>query len=419
MSGRWALPFLGLACAVGVGSIYYNQPLLLEMAHTFGVTAREIGFVAVSTQVGYACGLLTIVPMGDMAERRSLMMKLYAAVSVALLLAAFAQTLTWMMASSVLIGLLASVTHIALPIAPDLVPAEKRGQAVGTVMTGLLFGVLLARTFAGWLSHLGDFLGAHFPAYGAHLGGWRTAYFAAAVINLSFVPIIRSQMPVIEPRQKLSYGETMASLWTLFRTQPLLREAGTTGGLAFAAFSCFWTTMAFLLHDAYGLGAGVAGMFGIVGAVGALIAPVAGRMADKRGTRYVITVAGATFTAAVVLLWAGQRIPMSVAAHVIAMIVGVVVLDLGQQMLQVGNQTRVFGLGAEMRSRLNTVYMTMYFVGGAAGSGLASFAWSRWKWDGVCALQLGLIGLTGLRHLTGYSRTHADVKGSGPIEIIE
>jgi predicted MFS family arabinose efflux permease len=404
MGGRWALPFLGLACAVGVGSIYYNQPLLLEMAHTFGVTPREIGFVAVATQVGYACGLLTIVPMGDMAERRSLMMKLYAAVAVALLLAAFATSLGWMIAASVLIGLLASVTHIALPIAPDLVPPEKRGQAVGTVMTGLLFGVLLARTFAGWLSHF---------------GGWRTVYFAAAVMNLAFVPILWKIMPKLEPKQALSYGETMKSLGNLFRTEPLLREAGTTGGLAFAAFSCFWTTMAFLLHDSYKLGPGVAGMFGIVGAVGALVAPVAGRMADKHGTRYVITVAGATFTSAVILLWAGQRIPMSVALHVIAMVIGVVVLDLGQQMLQVGNQTRVFGLGADARSRLNTVYMTMYFVGGALGSGLATLAWSRWRWDGVCALQLGLIGLTGLRHLTGYSRTHADARGSGPVELME
>ncbi len=183
------MPFLGLACAVGVGSIYYNQPLLLVMGKSVGQGAQAMGWVAVATQVGYALGILCFVPLGDVAERRALMMRMYAGVSVALLLLTFAQGFAWMLVASALIGLLASVTHVALPMAPDLVPEEKRGHAIGTVMTGLLLGILLARTFAGWV---------------ARLSSWRAVFLIAAVLNLAFVPIMARVMPKMPPRERLS-----------------------------------------------------------------------------------------------------------------------------------------------------------------------------------------------------------------------
>ncbi len=388
------MPFLGLACAVGVGSIYYNQPLLLVMGKSVGQGAQAMGWVAVATQVGYALGILCFVPLGDVAERRALMMRMYAGVSVALLLLTFAQGFAWMLVASALIGLLASVTHVALPMAPDLVPEEKRGHAIGTVMTGLLLGILLARTFAGWV---------------ARLSSWRAVFLIAAVLNLAFVPIMARVMPKMPPRERLSYGGTLRSLWTLFTTEPLLREAGVLGALSFGSFSCFWTTLAFLLHAHYGMGPGVAGTFGVVGAAGALVAPLAGKMSDRRGTRFVVTLAGGTLTASYLWLWSTERVTMSTAWHMAALVVGVILLDVGAQMMQVGNQTRIFGLGAQARSRLNTIYMTMYFTGGALGSALAAWAWSRWAWDGVCVLALGMIALAGLRHVTGYSRSHAEV----------
>jgi predicted MFS family arabinose efflux permease len=394
LGGRWALPFLGTACAVGVASIYFNQPLLLVMGRSFGQDARAMGFVAVATQVGYACGILLFVPLGDVAERRALMMRMYAGVALALLLAAVAPGLTWMIVASVLVGLMASVTHVALPMAPDLVPRERRGHAIGTVMTGLLLGILLARTFAGWV---------------ARLSSWRMVFVIAAVLNMMFVPFMFRFMPRMEPRQSLSYGDTLRSLWTLFRREPLLREAGVLGALCFGSFTCFWTTLAFLLHAHYGMGPGVAGTFGVVGAAGAFTAPLAGRMADKRGTRFVVTVAGGALTASYLWLWFAERMQVSTVVHMAALVVGVVALDVGAQMMQVANQTRIFGLGTEARSRLNTVYMTMYFTGGALGSALAGLAWSRWGWDGVCGLALGMIALAGVRHLTGYSRRHEEV----------
>src|ERR1700733_7309877 len=203
LAPRAPLPFLGLACAVGVSTIYYNQPLLLEMSRTYGASDGRTGYVAVATQVGYAVGMLAFVPLGDLLERRSLMMRMYGAVAIALLLVAIAPGLAWLVVGSGLIGLLASVTHIALPIAPDLVSHDQRGRAIGIVMTGLLLGILLARTFAGWVSRI---------------HGWRYVYVVAAVVSAAFVPLLWRVMPKLPPKQKLSYRGAMASLWTLWRT---------------------------------------------------------------------------------------------------------------------------------------------------------------------------------------------------------
>jgi predicted MFS family arabinose efflux permease len=385
-ASRAPLPFLGLACAVGVSTMYYNQPLLLEMGHTYGATAGRTGFVAVATQVGYAMGLLFFVPLGDLLERRALMMRMFAAVAVALVLVALAPSLSWLIAGSVLIGLFASVTHVVLPIAPDLVSDEQRGRAIGIVMTGLLLGILLARTFAGWVSHV---------------TGWRSVFVIAAIMNAAFVPLLWRVMPKLPPKQKLRYRDAMKSLWTLYRTQPLLRESSELGALVFASFSCFWTTLAFMLYSHYGLGAGIAGTFGVVGAAGAMVAPIAGRLSDKHGSRWVVLVGISLLAVSYLLLWGEECARISTAMHMVALVVGVVVLDVGAQMTQVANQTRIFGLDASARSRLNTVYMTVYFSGAAVGSALATVAWVRWQWNGVSVLALGLIGLAFVRHAMG------------------
>lgn len=393
MAPRAPLPFLGLACAVGVSTMYYNQPLLEEIGRTYGTAAGHTGFVAVATQVGYAIGLLFFVPLGDVLERRALMMRMYAAVAVGLLLVSVAPTLAWMLLGSVAIGALSSVTHVVLPIAPDLVSHEERGRAIGTVMTGLLLGILLARTFAGWVSHI---------------HGWRYVFVVAAVMNAVFVPLLWRIMPKLPPKQEIRYGDAMRSLWTLYRGQPLLRESGQVGGLVFASFSCFWTTLAFLLGSHYHLGAGVAGTFGLVGAAGALVAPLSGRLSDKHGSRWVLSVGMILLTASYLFLWGQERIHIPIVWHIVALTVGVVVLDVGAQMCQVANQTRIFGLDRSARSRLNTVYMTIFFVGGAAGSALATIAWVHWQWNGVCGLAIGLMLLAGARHAMGRRNASED-----------
>jgi predicted MFS family arabinose efflux permease len=418
---------LGLACAIGVSNIYFNQPLLLEMGKSFGATAGRAGFVAVATQVGYAAGLLFFVPLGDVLERRALIMRMFVAVVVALLLVAGAPSLPWLIAGSVLLGMAASVTHIVLPIAPDLVAAKQRGRAIGTVMMGLLLGILLARSFAGWVSRLPALFTLAPRAFpkGAFwvTDGWRYVFVIAAIGTAAFLVVLGREMPKLPPKQELSYGEAMRSLWTLWLTQPLLRESSLVGALVFASFSCFWTTLAFLLSSHYGLGPGVAGSFGLVGAAGALVAPIGGRMADKRGVRWVLTAGMSLLAFSYLLLWVGERSDLPFALHLAVLVIGVIVLDMGAQLTQVGNQTRIFGLVPSARSRLNTVYMTIYFCGAGLGSALSTLAWARWKWDGVCGLALGLISLALLRHATG-SRTvqpfNPESRGEyAPVELAE
>jgi predicted MFS family arabinose efflux permease len=274
-------------------------------------------------------------------------------------------------------------------------------------MMGLLLGILLARTFAGWVSRI-PALFAHAPGLfpkGAFwvTDGWRYVFIIAALVNAAFLAVLARRMPKLPPKQDMRYSEAMRSLWTLFRTQPLLRESCLIGALVFGSFSCFWTTLAFFLASHYGLGAGFAGSCGLVGAAGALVAPVAGKLADKRGARWVITAGVTTLALSYAVLWAGEWVTsgMSFAMHIAVLLIGVILLDVGAQLTQVGNQTRIFGLVPSARSRLNTVYMTMYFAGAAGGSALSTIAWERWKWNGVCAMALGLIALAGLRHALG------------------
>ena len=377
---RGLLAFLGLASGIGVSNLYFNQPLLLEIGSAFHSRPGLTGLIASATQIGYACGLLLFVPLGDVLERRRLMVRLYVCVALSHLAAAFSPSLGCMIAASFGIGLTASVTHVVVPIAPDLVPETERGRAIGTVMTGLLLGVLLARTFSGTL---------------AHFLGWRAVFGVAAVVNAAFIPWVLRIVPVLPPKAQLTWGGALRSLWTFFRTQPLLRESAVQSGLVFGSFSCFWSTLAFLLGSpAYGLGAGVAGSFGVLGCVGALIAPIAGRTSDRRGSRIVISLSLASLALSWLAFW--------LLGHwILGLVAGVVLLDLGCQANQIANQTRIFGLMPHARGRINTIFMTFYFVGGALGSILATQAWTRFGWNGVCVLGFLFIVLSSLRHGTG------------------
>jgi predicted MFS family arabinose efflux permease len=375
---RGLLPMLGLSCGISVANIYYNQPLLLDMSRSLGVPAAHIGTVAVATQIGYALGILAFVPLADLFERRGLIVKLFAGVAVSALAAALAPTLLMLIAANIALGLTAAVTHIIVPISPELADESERGRAIGTVMTGLLLGILLARSVAGWIGSL---------------VGWRGVFGIAAAVNLIFVFLLKKKLPLLPPARPLPYLKALRSLWTLFRTEPLLRHSGIIGGLVFGAFSVFWTTLVFLLGSPhYHMGAGIAGSFGILGASGALIAPVAGRLSDKRGSRAVVTLALSLLLAGFLILW-------GLGYHFLGLVAGVIVLDLGTQANQIANQTRVFSLVPGARGRINTVYMTFYFLGGSIGSLFSTIAWTHYGWPGVCALGTIFIAIAGMVHV--------------------
>jgi predicted MFS family arabinose efflux permease len=388
------IPLLGLACGVTVSSLYFNQPLLLEMSRSLHVPEARMSHVAVATQVGYAIGLLFFVPLGDVLERRGLIQKMVWCVIASLLAAAAAPSLVWLVLASIVIGLSASVTHVMLPIAPEVASPENSGRAVGSVMTGLLLGILLSRTFSGWI---GDWL------------NWRAVFLIAAVACLALLVLLRRAMPPLPLKTPVAYRQALRSLWTLTRTQPLLRESAIVGGLVFGAFSAFWTTLVFLLGSPhYRLGAGIAGSFGVLGAIGASVAPIAGRLADRHGSRWVISVALGLLIASFVVVWTAGY-------HMAGLIIGVLMMDAGAQASQVGNQTRIFslahfpGTAYNARSRINTVYMTVYFTFGAIGSLLSAYAWERWQWTGVCVLALAMLAVAVLRHIAGTRRVPGDM----------
>jgi predicted MFS family arabinose efflux permease len=374
------LPLLAVACGTSVATIYYNQPLLLEISRTFNVASGRAGIVAVATQLGYAAGILLFVPLGDVAPRRKLAMRLFGAVSLALLAAGLAPSFAMLVAASVAIGMTASVTHIIVPLAPELAGPGEEGRGLGVVMTGLLLGVLLARTVSGAI---------------AEALGWRAVFLLASLSTAAWIPLLWRRLPALPPPHPVRYGEALTSLWGLVRDEPVLREAAAVGFLVFAAFNAFWTNLAFFLGSPhYHLGAGVAGAFGFVGAAGALAASPAGRLADRHGARITLTAALGFLTIGYVALW--------VCGYSMAgLIAGVILLDIGQQVMQLSNQTRIFALSRAARSRINTVYMIVFFLGGAVGSGLSTIAWSRWQWSGVCGWGLTGLALAWLRHAIG------------------
>jgi predicted MFS family arabinose efflux permease len=355
---------LAATAAATVANLYYAQPLLPEMARSLGVSARTVAWVPVLTQVGYAFGLFLFIPLGDAVERRGLILALVLASAAALAGAALAPGAALLALASLAVGVFSVVPHVAVPLAAHLAAPGERGRVIGLIMSGVLAGILLARTAAG-------LVGGAF--------GWRAVYGLAAAGMVVLTLALARLLPHAPPERSVRYAELLASLWTLVRREPELRQASLIGAMGFGAFSVFWTTLAFFLETPpYHWGAEGAGLFGLVGLAGALAAPVVGRVADRRGARFATGIALAVALASFALFaLAGTNLA--------GLIAGVVLLDVGVQSAHVSNLARVHALEPGARSRRNTVYMVSYFAGGALGTWLGVRAWVHLGWPGVCA----------------------------------
>ena len=362
---------MALTCGLVVANIYYNQPLLAAIGRTFGLSDSSASLTATATQVGYTLGMLFVVPLGDMLERKRLILLMLAGAAACLALAAFAPSFGVLAGASILIGVCSAVPQLLLPMAAHLAPEADRGRIVGRIMSGLLIGILASRTVSGYV--------------GAHLG-WRAMFEIAAGLMLALGALLAWRLPQDRPHFAGSYGSLMKSLLTLTRDLAPLRRSALVGGLLFAAFSVFWTTLAFYLEGpAYHYGSAVAGFFGLIGAVGALAAPLAGKAADTRGPDFAIGVGTLLALVAYAVLGLGG-------GYLAGLVLGVILLDVGVQAAHISNQTRIFSLVPEARSRLNTVYMTGYFTGGSLGSVAGGLAWVHGGWPGVCLLGAGFAG---------------------------
>jgi predicted MFS family arabinose efflux permease len=371
---------LALTAGVSVANLYYNQPLLPDIARAFGVSEGAAAIVNTATQVGYAVGMLLFVPLGDILERRRLIALLLLGVAASLVSAAVAPTLAWLVGSSFLIGVTTIVPQLVIPYGAGLAPPAQRGRVVGHIMGGLLIGILAARVLSG--------------ALGA-VAGWRAMFVLAAVLMIALAVAIVRLLPASPPTSRMRYPALLRSLVTIARQEPVVRDAAAIGALTFVAFSAFWTTLAFRLElPPLHYGSTVAGMFGLVGIVGALAAPMVGRLADKRTPR-------ATVLAGLLVLLVAYLV-VTVAGHtLVGLVIGVIVLDAGMQAVGVSNQARIYALPAEAHSRLNTVYMVTFFAGGSLGSLLGAWAWEGWRWAGVCGVMLSAVGVALLVYMAG------------------
>ncbi|SOC20335.1 MFS transporter [Thalassospira xiamenensis] len=354
---------MAVVAGLAVANIYYNQPMLGLMASDFPGSGVA-GLIPTVTLLGYALGLFLLVPLGDIIERRRLIVIQFFLLAIALAITAMAPSVFILVIASVLVGASATVAQQIVPFAVHLAPSEKRGAVVGTVLAGILGGILLSRSLAGFI---------------ADMSGWREMFWLAAPLAIIGAMTMALTLPHSKPDTKLRYLQLLKSLTNLWMDFAELRWAAITQAILFAAFSAFWTVLALLLEQpAYNMGPAEAGLFGIVGLAGILAAPIAGRIADAKGPHSIVI----TGTIVTLFSW----IVFGVWPTIPGLIAGVLLLDFGVQSALVSNQHIIYALKPEARARLNTIFIGSMFLGGATGAAMATTAWNVGGWIGVSAL---------------------------------
>ena len=388
---------LATGAGLAVASLYYSQPMLGVLGADIGASARTIGFVPTLTQLGYALGILFLAPLGDRYDRRRIILIKAAALCAALLVAGASPSVGVLLAASLAIGLAATLAQDIVPAAAALAPEANRGKVVGTVMTGLLLGILLSRVVSG-------FVAEHW--------GWRTMFLGAAVSIALIGAATWRGLPRFKATTHLPYGALLASLAKLWKHHPALRRATWAQALLSIGFSAFWSTLAVMLHGApFHLGAAASGAFGLAGAAGALAAPLAGRLADRKGPELVTRLGAGLVVVSFAAMAAGSL--MSVQAQLVLLAVAAIGFDLGIQATLIAHQTIVYGIEPGARSRLNAVLFTGMFIGMAAGSALGALLLAEWGWIAVTVLAtLSAIAALLVRLSTGGIRSTGVVVGA-------
>lgn len=365
----WIILILAIGAGFSVASIYYAQPLLPLIGSDLHLSIEQMGLVPTLTQTGYALGILFLLPLGDRHDRRRLILGKSALLAALLLICSFTSQLHALLVVSLLIGMTATMAQDIVPAAAILAPAGKQGKTVGTVMTGLLLGILLSRTVSG-------IVGATY--------GWRIMYQAAAVSIALIGLVMWRVLPKFSTHSSLSYPALMGSLVQLWQRFPALRRAALAQGFLSVAFSAFWSTLAVMLAEHYQLGSAVAGGYGIAGAAGALAAPLAGGLADKLGAAKVTQLGAGLVTLSFALMFFLPYLPVHGQLALIAL--SAIGFDLGLQSSLVAHQNLVYSLEPQARGRLNALLFTVVFIGMALGSALGTKLYAMAGWPAVVSL---------------------------------
>lgn len=371
-----SLTFLfSVTCALAVANVYFAQPLLASMAESLGVASGLIGVVVTATQVGYALGLLFIVPLGDRVDRKRLVFAQLVLSAIALAAVGSAQHWLALLGAMIVMGLLAVVVQVLVAYAAVLSSPSQRGQAVGTVTSGVVLGILLARFTSGVI---------------ADLAGWRGVYFVSSGLMLAIAAVFWAVVPAaVSPRDRQPYLALIRSLFMLFATEPMLRSRGLLALLIFAAFSVLWTAMVLPLSAApLSLSHTAIGLFGLAGVAGALAARRAGRWADQGFGQRVTGLSLGLLTLSWLLITFAET-------SLIALVCGVVLLDFAVQAVHVTNQSLIFAARRDAQSRMVGAYMCFYSVGSALGAVAATQVYALWGWTAVSLLG-ALISLAAL-----------------------
>lgn len=366
---RWLIFVLALGAGFSVAAIYYAQPLLPLMGADLALSITGMGLVPTLTQAGYALGILFLLPLGDRYDRRWLILMKSAALALLLLACSVTGQVHSLLTVSLLLGMAATMAQDIVPAAAILAPEGKQGKTVGTVMTGLLLGILLSRTVSG-------LVGEAF--------GWREMYQLAALSIALVGVLLWKVLPAFTAHSTLSYSALMVSLAQLWRRYPALRRAALAQGFLSVAFSAFWSTLAVMLAENYQMGSAAAGAFGIAGAAGALAAPLAGHLADKIGAEKVTQLGALLVTVSFALMFLLPALPVHAQWLLIAL--SAVGFDLGLQSSLVAHQNLVYSLEPQARGRLNALLFSVIFIGMALGSVLGSQVYALANWQGVVTL---------------------------------
>lgn len=360
-----------MACmaAVSVANIYYCQPLLSLMGNDLGIDEWRASLIAMITQVGYACGLFFIIPSGDKFDRKKIVSYSFSILTIALLCIALSNNFHAVMAASFAVGACSVMPQIFIPIAAQYSRPEKKGANVGLIVSGLLTGILASRVISGLV---GEWL------------GWRSMYVIAAIVMSLCTLIVWRIMPYTENNYTGSYKRLMHSLFALIREYKLLRICALRAAFAFGSFLALWASLTFKMEQApFYAGSDVVGLLGLCGVAGAMSASVVGRLVSRIGVHNFNLLGAALMLSAWIIayLWGNTYT---------AIIITILILDIGMQCIQLSNQTVVFSLNPKASNRINTIFMTNYFIGGSLGTFLSGSAWSMAGWSGVTIVGIGL-----------------------------